>query len=139
MLFTSTFAEFRTLIDEIVGTQNAFGEPNIPLSKKQHNWISVCITAMILMSMFCFAKIQRASGGKYSARAFSWMLQASKICWNTLFEKSVLRLIILFGLKGFLVIDDSDRLRAKSTSKLFGIQKMRDKKTGGYATGQNIV
>ena len=139
MLFTSPFAEVRTFLDEMAEIPSAPGKAQVPLSKTQHHWISVCMTSMVLMSMFCFAKIQRASGDKFSARAFSWMLHFSKICWDTLFEKSVLRLINLFGLKGFLVIDDSDRLRAKSTSKLFGIQKLRDKKTGGYATGQNIV
>jgi len=139
MLFTSPFAEVRTFLDEIGKIPNAAGKAQVPLSKTQHHWISVCMTAMVLMGMFCFAKIQRASGDKFSARAFSWMLHFSKICWDSLFERSVLRLINLFGLKGFLVIDDSDRLRAKSTSKLFGIQKLKDKKTGGYATGQNIV
>ena len=124
MLFTSPFAEVRIFLDEIVGTQNSFGALFAPLSKKQRNWISMCITAMVLMSMFYFAKIQRASGGKHSARAFSWMLQYSKICWEAILEKSVLRLINLFGLKGFLVIDDSDRLRAKSASTLFVTEKM---------------
>ena len=76
---------------------------------------------------------------KLSAKAFSWMLHYSKICWDSIFEKCVLRLVSLFGLKGFLVIDDTDRLRAKSTSKLFGIQKLKDKKTAGYSTGQNII
>ena len=139
MLFTSPFAEVRIFLDEVVETPTGFGKAKAPSSKIQHNWISICMTAMVLMGKFCFARIQLASGGRFSARAFSWMLHFSKICWDTLFEKSILRLIKLFGLKGFLVIDDSDRLRAKSTSKLFGIQKLRDKKTGGYATGQNIV
>jgi hypothetical protein len=139
MLFTSPFAEARAFLDEVVRTPSASGNAQTLLSKTQHTWISVCITMMVMMGMFCFAKFQRASGGKFSARAFSWMLHFSKICWDGLFEKSILRLIKLFGIKGFLVIDDSDRLRAKSTSKLFGIQKLKDKKTGGYATGQNIV
>ena len=98
MLFTSPFAEVRTFLDELVEIPNAAGKAKAPLSKTQHHWISVCMTAMVLMGMFCFARIQRASGGRFSARAFSWMLHFSKICWDTLFEKSVLRLIKLFGL-----------------------------------------
>jgi hypothetical protein len=139
MLFTLPFAEVRTFLAEILMPQNEIGADNISLSKTQANWISVCITAMVLTGIFCFAKIERASAGKYSARAFSWMLHFSKICWERVFENSVLRLLNIFGHKGFLIIDDSDRLRAKSTSKLFGIQKLRDKKTGGSSTGPNIV
>lgn len=139
MLFTLPFAEVRTFLNEIVAVPSAVGKDNASLSKTQVNFVSVCMTAMVLMGAFCFAKIERASAGKFSARAFSWMLHCSKICWEALFEKSILRLVNLFGQNGFLIIDDTDRLRAKSTSKLFGIQKLRDKKTGGYATGQNIV
>jgi DDE superfamily endonuclease len=139
MLFTSPFAEARTFLDELTALRSPVIAGNTELSKIQAHWISVCITAMVCMGMFCFARIQRASAGRFSARAFSWMLHYSKICWDALFEKSVLRLVKLFGDKGFLIIDDSDRLRAKSTSKLFGIQKLKDKKTGGYANGQNIV
>ncbi len=139
MLFTSPFTEARTFLDELTALRTPVIAGNTELSKIQAHWMSVCITAMVCMGMFCFARIQRASAGRFSARAFSWMLHYSKICWDALFEKSVLRLVKLFGDKGFLIIDDSDRLRAKSTSKLFGIQKLKDKKTGGYANGQNIV
>jgi hypothetical protein len=139
MLLNAPFAEVRDFLEDI-STQEIHGkEGRFVLSKCQASWISVCMTTMVLMGMFCFARIQRVSAGRFSARAFSWMLHYSKICWDELLEKSVLRLIRLFGFKGFLVIDDSDRLRAKSTSTLFGIQKLKDKKTGGYATGQNLV
>lgn len=135
------FAEVRAFLEDVVSqSTSSQGTKNTEaLSKAQIGWLSIYITAMILMGLFCFARIQRASGGKLSARAMSWMLHFSKICWDGLFQKSVLRLVALFGIKGFLVVDDTDRLRAKSTSKLFGIQKLRDKKTGGYAIGQNLV
>ena len=94
MLFTSPFAEVRTFLDEVVETPTGFGKAKAPSSKIQHNWISICMTAMVLMGKFCFARIQLASGGRFSARAFSWMLHFSKICWDTLFEKSILRLIL---------------------------------------------
>ena len=138
MLFTP-FAEVRTFLEEVAAQPQVTNGASVTLSKKQIGWLSVCITAMILMGLFCFAEIQRASAGKLSGRAFSWMLHFSKICWDELFQGSVLRLISFFGAKGFLVIDDTDRLRAKSTSKLYGVHKLKDKKTGGYATGQNIV
>lgn len=94
---------------------------------------------MLLSGVFCFARIQRATAGKYAARALGWMLHSSKIDWNKLYRASLLRLLNLFGTDGVLVVDDTDRLRAKSTSKLFGIHKVFDKKTGGYSQAQNLV
>jgi len=48
-------------------------------------------------------------------------------------------MLILAGHKGFLVIDDTDRLRARDTSKLYGVHKVKNKKTGGFAKAQNLV
>ena len=119
MLFTTPFLEVRSFLEDVVAQAHltSTNGTSESLSKKQIRWISVCISSMVLMGMFCFAKIERASAGKFSDRALIWMLHLSKICWDRLFEKSGLRLVRLFGNEGFLVIDDSDRLRSKSASK----------------------
>jgi len=139
MLFTSPLSEARSFLEEILNHHDISNNEPLIHSKHQLTWISICITAMVFMGMLCFAKIQQASLGLYSARAFSSMFHSSKISWVKLFECSILRLIKLFGVEGVLVVDDTDRLRAKSTKTLFGIHKLRDKKTGGYSVGQNIV
>jgi len=41
--------------------------------------------------------------------------------------------------EGVLVIDDTDHQRSKKTPKLFRTHKIKDKGTGGYINGQNIV
>ena len=41
--------------------------------------------------------------------------------------------------QGVLVIDDSNIKRSKNTSKLYGLQKLKDKSTGGFLKGQNLV
>ena len=40
---------------------------------------------------------------------------------------------------GCLCIDDSDRKRAKTSKKIGYIHKIKDKGSGGYMMGQNIV
>ena len=139
MLFASPLTGISEFLEAVLSHSTGSNGKNVHLSQTQFRWIGICMSAMILMGMFCFARIQRSSAGVFSARALSWMLHSSKIEWDQIFEGSVLRLINLFGVQGFLVIDDSDRTRAKGTKTLFGIQKLRDKKTGGYSTGQNLV
>jgi hypothetical protein len=49
-------------------------------------------------------------------------------------------LMRIFNVKsGVLVLDDSDHRRAKTTTRIFGTQKIFDKKTGGYYNGQCLM
>jgi hypothetical protein len=41
--------------------------------------------------------------------------------------------------EGSLVIDDSDKKRSKTTTRIWGVHKLKDKSTGGYVQGQSIV
>jgi len=41
--------------------------------------------------------------------------------------------------EGVLVTDDTDHQRSKKTPKLFRTHKIKDKGSGGYINGQNIV
>ena len=108
MLFTEPFAEVLNFLKELELIHVRNSKPNNKFTATQLNLLGICITAMVLMGMFCFARIQRASGNKMSAKAFSWMLHYSKICWDSIFEKNVIRLLCLFGIKDFLVVDDTD-------------------------------
>jgi hypothetical protein len=45
-----------------------------------------------------------------------------------------------YGIKeGSLIIDESDRERSKTTTRIFKAYKQKDKKTGGYVNGQTVV
>jgi DDE superfamily endonuclease len=138
-LFTSPLSDVVSFINGIESEAIEQYDKNIKLSASQIRWIATCMTAMVVTGVLCFARIQRATAGFYAARALSSMLHYSKIDLGRLYQASILRLIKLFGAEGVLVVDDTDRLRAKSTSKLFGIQKVFDKKTGGYSQAQNLV
>jgi SRSO17 transposase len=53
---------------------------------------------------------------------------------------SVLHILSKYGIRsGRLIIDDTDNERSKNTSKIAKAHKIKDKRTGEYFNGQNIV
>jgi hypothetical protein len=68
------------------------------------------------------------------------MFKRAKIAWELLLYASVLKIIESYSIHyGVLVIDDTDAARSKNTKQIAKVHKIRDKKTGGYFKGQNII
>jgi hypothetical protein len=68
------------------------------------------------------------------------MFRQSKIPWAMLRQIGVGLILKRYGITdGVLVTDDTDHQRSKKTPKLYKIHKIKDKGTGGYINGQNIV
>ncbi|MDQ3235315.1 MAG: transposase [Pseudobdellovibrionaceae bacterium] len=110
------------------------------MSKIQSRWMAFCMTAMLVTNSFCWAIIERASAGEYRARTLGLMLKKAKIQWDKIFYASCQVVIKLYGIKeGVLVIDDTERKRSKSTTKIWGVHKIKDKKSGGFIQGQEVV
>ncbi|HYX18670.1 MAG TPA: transposase [Nostoc sp.] len=110
------------------------------MSRIQRDWLSYCITGVIVTGSICWAKIDRASFSSRSARALSFIFCCAKIPWDMLFRVSMLALIRLYNIQsGTLVIDDTERKRSKQTKTIHGVHKMKDKKTNGYIMGQELV
>jgi hypothetical protein len=64
----------------------------------------------------------------------------SKIAWEMVLEMSVRVVLLKFGIaEGVLAIDDTDKRRCKVTRRIFKAHKVKDKKSGGYMNGQEIV
>lgn len=115
-------------------------EPEKALSKIQAIWLSFVILGTLVTNAVCWKRMEKASLGKYNSAALSWMFRNSKIFWELLLVSSVRYLLRKYNInKGILVIDDSDIQRSKKTSKIAKTHKIKDKKTGGYFNGQNIV
>lgn len=103
-------------------------------------WIGFCLTAIIVTGSINWQRFEKASAGKWRARALSWMLHHSKIPWEKLFQASLKVVLKSFNVtSGTLSFDDFDRHRSKSTSKIFGVHKTRNKKGGGFVSSQNVV
>ena len=68
------------------------------------------------------------------------MFRRTKIVWEVLWQASVGVVLAQSGIReGVLSGDDSDRRRAKRTTRIHRAHKVYDKKTGGYFNGQALV
>lgn len=114
--------------------------PDNQLTRLQCYWLAFVILGLLVTNSFCFARFERFSLGHYRLKEMSWMFRRAKIFWESLLQASVTHIVTSYGIKyGVLVIDDTDRERSKSTTDIAGAHKLRDKKTGGYINGQNLV
>jgi hypothetical protein len=115
-------------------------DPNLKLSRIQRRWLGFCLMGIILTNSICWARFERMSLGQYKIAALSWMFRQSKVPWAMLLQMGVRVILKRYGItKGVLATDDSDHQRSKKTPRLYKTHKIKDKGTGGYINGQNIV
>ena len=127
---------FVDVIDEAIGEHS----PGQGMSALQRAWLSFCLTAILGTNSICWARFERASLGTYSLAALSWMCRHAKIPWEHLVVTSVRVVLEHHGITcGSLVIDDSDKQRAKSAKTLAHLYNLRDQESGGYVWGQRLV
>jgi len=110
------------------------------LTFTQRIWLGFCLMGILMTNTICWAKFERLSFGSYTQHAISWMFKHSKINWDCLLHCSIRAILNRYGInKGILVVDDKDLSRSKNAKKIFRLHKIKDKKTGGYFVGQNMV
>jgi hypothetical protein len=115
-------------------------DPNLKLTATQRGWLGFCLMGIILTNRICWARFERMSLGQYKIAALSWMFRQSKIAWTMLLQIGVRVILKRYGItSGVLVTDDSDHQRRKKTPRLYKTDKIKDKGSGGYINGQNIV
>ncbi len=111
-----------------------------PLSKIQGGFLCFVLMGMLLTQSLCWARLERASGGRHQDGALSKMFYHGLKCWEHLLTASALIVIRRFKItSGVLVVDDSDRGRSKNTTRIWGTHKAVLKGTGGFHHAQNIV
>ena len=116
------------------------GESQKKLSTTQKYWLAFCLMGILATKSVCWAKFERASFGRYSSAALSWVFHHAIIPWSILLRYSVSLIVDHYGLtQGSLVIDDSDNKRSKNTKKIWHVHKLKDKASGGYVMGQGLV
>jgi hypothetical protein len=114
--------------------------PEAKLSGTQRSWLGFCLMGIIVTNSICWARFERMSLGTYKIAALSWMFRKSKLPWALMLQIGVGLILKQYGITaGVLVTDDSDHQRSKKTPKLFRSHKIKDKSSGGYINGQNIV
>jgi len=111
-----------------------------PLTRIQSEFLMFVLLGMLLTQSLCWARMERASGGRYQDGALSKMFYHGLKCWDYLLGASTLIIMRRFkSTSGVLVLDDSDRGRSKNTTKIWGTHKTMLKGTGGFHHAQNIV
>jgi len=115
-------------------------DQNLKMTRIQKSWLAFCIMAIYLTRTVCWSKYERASLGKKSTAAISWMFRHSNIPWEKLLVFSINSIMKRFGITcGRLAIDETDKKRSKSSKKIYKLHKIKDKASGGYVTGQKLV
>jgi hypothetical protein len=115
-------------------------DPTAGLSRTQKGWIAFCCLGILVTNSVCWARFERNSLCRYTLPALSWMFRRSQIRWELLLHGGVKAVLKKYGIyKGIIVLDDSDKKRSKSVSRIFKVHKLKDKSSGGYIMGQSIV
>jgi len=111
------------------------------LTKTQRGWLSFCLMGILLTNSVCWARFERIGLGGYTVSALSWMFRRAKlISWEFIFQMSVRVILQSYKIThGVIVLDDSDKKRSKETKRIAGVHKLKDKASGGFIMGQNIV
>jgi hypothetical protein len=136
MIDTEPLPFIKAFLDAL---QESLGDSH-HLSKCQRFWLGFCLMGILMTNSIAWAKFERVSLKEYAKRALSKMFKHTKINWNKLMESSVRTILKKYGItNGILVIDDKDHPRSKNATCLHALHKIKDKKTGGYILGQNIV
>lgn len=110
------------------------------LTKSQQNWLVVILMGLIVAGSFNWAAFARKSLGEFQESRLRWMFRHANIAWTYLLQASIMQVITHYALTtGVLVLDDSDKMRSRNASKIAGVHKVKDKKTGGWFNGQEFI
>lgn len=114
--------------------------PAFHLTLSQRMWLSFVLTGILLTNSINWSSYSRQSLGYYSVSALSWMFRKSNIPFDKLLIVSIRYIIKVYGItEGVLELDDTENERSKNAKLIHGLGKVKDKRSGGYFKGQNIV
>jgi len=115
-------------------------DPGKSLSRIQTCWLSFVILGLLVTNSLCWKRFEKFSIGRYSTAGLSWMFCKARIAWEVMLQASIVHLFSVYDIKsGTLVIDDSDKERSKNTTEIAKVHKIKNKKSGGYFNGQNLI
>lgn len=139
MFFAQAAPFVAAFVEELNQTIEAH-KPGHGLSAAQRGWLSFCIMGILATNSVCWARFERAGLGRYSMAALCWVFCHAKIPWGLLLQRSVRMILARYEIsEGSLLLDDTDKKRAKSTRRIGHIHKIKDKPSGGFVMGQEIV
>lgn len=102
--------------------------------------LALIMTGIIVIGRLNCAAFGRRALGKANPSQLRWMFCNTKIAWKLLLQASIKHVLATHRItSGTLVIDDSGKKRTKKTTRIPGTHKIKDKATGRYYNGQEVV
>jgi hypothetical protein len=139
MFIGTTLPFVKTYVAEVDAALRRI-KPDAGLTRLQGEWLGFCLVAILVTNSVCWKRFERASLGQRTASALSWMFRHTLHFWPFLLQASIRVILAKYGItEGVLVVDDSDKKRAKQTTRIYKAHTMKDKKTGGFINGQSFV
>lgn len=110
------------------------------LSRSQKLALAILIMGVVVTKSINWAAFERRSLGKFKSTRLCWIFYQAQIVWDKMLLASVRNILIRYEIRrGTLAADDTGKKRTKRTSKISGAHKIKDKATGGYFNGQELV
>ena len=129
------------VVDYVTGLNASLNQITAtPLTKSQRGWLVTVLIGLIVAGSFNWAAFARRSLGAFKESRLRWVFRHANIAWAHLLQASVAQVLSHYAVTaGVLVLDDSDKVRSRNTSKIAGVHKVKDKKTGGWFNGQEFI
>jgi len=110
------------------------------LTCRQQAWLVAVLVGIAVTQTLNWAVFERRSLNQFKQGCLRWMFSYAKIAWTLLLQASIKHLLAHYQVaSGVLVADDTGKVRSKQTTKISFTHKIKDKKTGGYFNGQELV
>lgn len=114
--------------------------PSAQLTRTQKMALTTLIMGVVVTQTLSWAAFERRSLGQFKSTRLCWIFYSAKIAWHHMLQASIRNILSHYGItEGTLAIDDSSKQRSKKTTRIDGSHKIRDKPTGGYINGQELV
>ena len=129
------------VVDYVAGLNASLNRiSSTPLTNSQSGWLVTVLMGLIVSGSFNWAAFSRKSLGEFKESRLRWIFRHANIAWSHLLQASLAHVLSHYNVTaGVLVLDDSDKVRSRNTSKIAGVHKVKDKKTGGWFNGQEFI
>ena len=115
-------------------------EPTAKLTSFQKVGLTLIIMGIFVTGQLNWDAFERRSLKKVKSSRLRWLVNHAKIPWQYLLQASIRNILKHYQITGgVLSIDDTDKKRAKKTSRIAGAHKIKDKASGGYVNGQELI
>lgn len=140
IIFIDPLPFVQSFIGQIDHAIKAHSGQHAGLTRIQRGCLAFILMGILLTNSVCWVRFEQIGMGGYAVPALSWVFRRAKIAWASLLQMSVRVVLQSYGIThGVLVLDDTDRKRSKKTTRIACVHKLKDKESGGFVMGQNLV